>query len=87
MTSIFGYFDRPDQVLPAYDPGLDVECPFCRNKLDSEYLSHSVMPLQSDRSYFFRYCKKHADEPEFHRWRDDFDDTLIDALAKTQDFN
>ena len=28
---IFGFFDSPAAVVPAYDPGLNVPCPVCND--------------------------------------------------------
>ena len=81
--SIYGYFDEPGQATPTYDPGLDVDCPFCGEKLTEDYLSHSIMPMDWHRSYFYRYHEKHAKEPNFDERQQEIDDTFIDKVVET----
>lgn len=58
MTGIFGYFDDPDQTVPAFDPGLEVPCPICLCRIDRQPVKTiSLMGTNGNRSYFFRAHK------------------------------
>jgi hypothetical protein len=53
--AIFGYFDRPEQERPSYNPSLAVPCPHCLTPVGKEGIQTvSLMPVGGDRSYFYR---------------------------------
>jgi hypothetical protein len=57
-TSIFGYFDDPAALAPAFDPGLSVDCPFCSKPLSEPLRTISFTALDNagerPRSWFYR---------------------------------
>lgn len=56
--AFYGYFDDPQQVSPAFDPGLSVDCPYCGKKLSAPVVTTSMMRSEHpDRSYFYRAHK------------------------------
>lgn len=57
--TVVGYFDAPGTDVPAYDPGLDVQCLVCWKPLrDKPRVTVSLMWKDwHDRSYFFRAHK------------------------------
>ncbi len=54
---VYGYFDNPLQETPAYDPGLDVDCPVCYDRLSHPMKTISVMAVGDSKSYFYRVHK------------------------------
>lgn len=66
--SKFGYFDAPGQIEPAYDPGLDIDCPFCHRILrGGDVRFQSLMCMEDSRSYFYAYhwpCRQTASEAD-----------------------
>lgn len=50
---LFGYYDGLGNT-PAYDPGIDVPCIYCRRPLDFPLRTISFMVPGQDRSYFYR---------------------------------
>lgn len=77
-NSIYGYFNRPDDGIPAYDPGFEVPCPICnspvgRHTAENAIKTISVM-VEGDgvsardiRSYFYRVhagCYNGLDEEQ-----------------------
>lgn len=85
--SIYGYFTSAEQDTPAFDPGLQVDCPMCGKVLAQESLCHSVMWMGHNRSYFYRYCKTHRDELDFDDTRDEIDGKLLDSLMAYGDLS
>lgn len=55
--SVFGFFDKADQITPAFDPGLDVLCPFCLRQLSAPMKTISFWLPGDARSYFYRSHK------------------------------
>lgn len=53
---IFGFFDLAG-TKPAYDPGLDVACPFCAITLNRPLVTTSFFRPGDDKSYFYRSHK------------------------------
>lgn len=86
---IFGYFDDPSQTEPAFDPGLDVDCPICHTKLSRPMKTISVMlddpnlGGRDSRSYFYRAHKDCYDAlaPEQET---NLDGAIIDAVARSK---
>lgn len=56
--TIYGYFTESNQIKPAYDPGLEVDCPFCNQSLSEPIVSTSVMPMEGGICYFYRAHKE-----------------------------
>jgi hypothetical protein len=61
--NIYGYFDDAKQEKPSFDPGLEVGCPFCNEKInngagDTKISTISVWKPGDTRSYFYRAHKK-----------------------------
>lgn len=80
MSGIFGYFDRPDQATPTFDPGRDALCPICLGVCGSErkLVTISLMKEGDSRSYFFRAHKScWTEAPAIERER--IEHSLIDA--------
>lgn len=84
--NIYGYFDSPYQVIPAYDPGLGVPCPVCGATLIAPVVTLSVMLEDDSRSYFYR-CHRTCYERLTDDQRTALDSAIIDAVAKTRDVN
>ena len=65
--NIFGYFNASVQEKPAFDPGLDVPCPFCTSRLSKPMKTISIMPAAGNKSFFYRAhkeCYEGADPEE-----------------------
>ena len=63
--SIFGYFERPEQTTPTFDPGPSALCPFCLRALAMPVKTISLMKPGDARSYFYRAhkaCYETADD-------------------------
>jgi hypothetical protein len=81
----YGYYDKPGDE-PAYDPGLEVECPICWKKLSRPIKSISLMLMDDDRSYFYRVhklCYERLSEEEVTK----LDSVLVDAVANKRSAN
>ena len=86
---VYGYYDSPTQTEPAFDPGLDVNCPSCGRPLDLPVKTISLMLYdrkEGDRSYFYRTHKACYDELD-EQQKGALDGLLIDALASTRNMN
>ena len=58
MHPLLGYFDSPEQVIPAHDPGLEVDCLVCCKTLSKPMVTVSLMlNFPRNRSVFFRAHK------------------------------
>lgn len=56
--TLLGYFDHPSQETPAFDPGLNVICPFCARDLERPMMTISLMDdARRERSLFYRSHK------------------------------
>lgn len=69
--SIFGFYERPDQTEPSYDPGPDALCPICLTELGypaRQVRTVSLMKADNPaKSFFYRMhldCAKNATEEE-----------------------
>jgi len=85
MNKMFGYFDD-DSNTPAYDPGFDMECPFCHKKLSEPMRSPSLMVPGDSRSYFYRVhreCDDRATEEE----KQAIDSIIVDAVYRSWESN
>ena len=81
MSKIFGYYDSPEQIKPAFDPGLVVSCPFCLAKLELPVKTISLMAENDDRSYFYRAhknCYEAASEISIQ----EIEGSLIDSIPR-----
>lgn len=58
MSDVFGFFDNERQQVPAYDPGLNVPCPYCLRKLERPVRTISLMVPGDARSFFYRAHKQ-----------------------------
>lgn len=58
---IFGFFESSKQVVPAFDPGLEVLCPLCERKLERPVVTISFMRPGIGHSYFYRLHKQCSD--------------------------
>jgi ribosomal protein S27E len=85
MTAkIFGYFDGPGDT-PAFDPGTDVDCPVCGQKLSDPMRTPSFMVPDDSRSYFFRVHRSCAiDHPEIV---DETEGMIVDAIYRSKESN
>lgn len=86
MLPMFGYFTAPEQTEPVYDPGLEVNCPACNQRLSRPMVTPSLMVPGDSRSYFYRMHKACSDSitPE---QESNIDGLLIDAIYKTREVN
>jgi hypothetical protein len=82
--SIFGFFDTPGEVVPTYDPGLGVPCPFCLKPLTgAPRKTISLMGPWSGKSYFYRahlVCYSLASEQEVC----EIESSLIDSAPEAR---
>jgi hypothetical protein len=75
---LFGYFNDGEQT-PAYDPGLDVSCIYCQNKLSYPMKTISLMKDGDIKSYFYRIhsgCYMQMTSEEVI----DYESSLIDKI-------
>lgn len=59
--SIYGYFDKPHQCEPTYNPSLDVNCPFCHKELGYPQIPIKTICFMREgdtKSYFYRCHRK-----------------------------
>jgi len=97
MKSIYGYFDD-DGAIPAYDPGLDVDCPICHKKLEEPVVTPSFIApydvkdflegsesTEKLRSYFYRVhrdCLRTLPHEEQIAITSEIEGVIIDAIWK-----
>jgi hypothetical protein len=83
MKSIYGYFSEAHQEEPTYDPGLDVDCPICHQRLSRPMKTISLMLEHDDRSYFYRVHKACYDAltPDEQSV---YDSVIIDAVGRAK---
>jgi hypothetical protein len=80
---LYGYFtDKSDK--PAYDPGLDVPCIYCRQKLELPVRSYSLMVPGHNRSYFYRVHRACAEQMEASGEDIHYDSLIIDSIPKEE---
>lgn len=78
---LYGYFtDKGDK--PAYDPGLDVPCIYCRKKLELPVRSYSLMVPGHGKSYFYRVHKACGEQMEASGEDRHYDGLIIDSIEK-----
>jgi hypothetical protein len=84
----FGYFDDPDQTVPAFDPGLDAPCPACLNVHLGNWpvVTISLMVPGDNRSYFYRMHKRCYEQLNDDQ-RNIFDSDIIDAIMLARNVN
>lgn len=78
--SLFGYFDDKSDT-PAYDPGLDAICIYCREKLESPVVTPSLMIPGDNRSYFYRLHKECSQKMQDEGSEGHYDSLIIDSIA------
>lgn len=83
---MFGYFDKPEQTEPKYDPGLDSDCPVCNRKLSRPMVTVSLMVPNDTRSYFYRLHKS-CSEAITPEQETAIDSILIDAIYNSRHVN
>ncbi|MBW4469280.1 MAG: hypothetical protein KME45_03350 [Stenomitos rutilans HA7619-LM2] len=80
----FGYFDRPNQDAPTYDPGMaGGKCLLCGNPLARPVKTISLMRDGDSRSYFYRAhkaCYEGADAATITQ----YESALIDAPLSSE---
>lgn len=76
---IFGYFDSPEQTEPAYDPGLNRNCPICGKMLRAPLRTISFFKPGDSRSFFYRIHKWCADE----KAQQQIESIVIDGISVT----
>lgn len=80
----FGYFEDASDT-PAFDPGLDIDCPICHTKLSPLLRAFSFMVPGDSRSYFFRTHQACAElHPEMVA---DVESSLVDAIYRSRENN
>ena len=72
-----GYFSKPGQKTPTYDPGLDVDCLACGEKLSLPVKTISFR-VDDHRSYFYRLHKECATQEN----QEKIEGPLIDAIGE-----
>lgn len=86
MTSIFGYFDDYYQTEPAYDPGLEVDCPVCNKQLSRPVWTVSFFVPGDNRSYFYRMhraCRATLSDAE----ASNYEQIVVDAVVRSKEAN
>lgn len=81
-SELFGFFDSPDQTTPAFDPGLNVACPFCLRPLELPVKTISLILPGDDRSFFYR-SHKSCYETASEKAIGEIEGSLIDTRALT----
>jgi len=79
LTTQVGYFNEANQTYPAFDPGLEVDCPVCNLPLSPAVVTISLMKKGGSRSYFYRVdkgCYERLSEEQ----QTDLDSQIIDHL-------
>lgn len=54
---LIGYFDNAEQLEPAYDPGLAIDCLICNFRLSKPVKTISLLKPGDPKSYFYRTHK------------------------------
>lgn len=72
----FGYFDDPDQTVPAFDPGLDAPCPACLNVRLGNWPVVTI-------SLMHKRCYEQLTDDQ----RNMFDSDIIDAIMLARNVN
>ncbi len=83
---IYGYFTSPDQSEPAYEPGLEVDCPICHERLSHPMKTVSLMLEGDNRSYFYRVhksCFENLSDVEVGN----LDGLILDAVIASKNTN
>ena len=78
--SIFGYFDRPSQTEPAFDPGMRTICPVCMLVLGRPVVTVDLWRKGDNRSYFYRMHKSCAENPENRDEIRKIESSLVDSI-------
>ncbi len=87
QCGIVGYYDDPTADVPAYDPGLDVICPFCVTHLNYPAVMCKTInlmglaPTDKPRSYFYR-CHKTCYEGATGDERGDLEVAILLGIGK-----
>lgn len=77
-VSIFGFFTEPGQTKAVYDPGLDVLCPLCLQKLERPVKTISLLLPGDSRSFFYR-THKHCYDTATDEAVQEIESSLIDT--------
>lgn len=80
-TGRIGYFSKPEQEKPTYDPGLDIKCLVCNKKLSMPIKTISFLVPNDQRSYFYRLHKICATEENQKR----IEGPIVDAIYEIQE--
>ena len=84
---IYGWYDRADQPIdqPTFNPSFSAPCLFCGEPIsDLDVRTHSIMPLGSNRSYFYRTHRTcHEVAPSAQR--DAIDSVVLDSIKHNND--
>src|SRR3954466_14074981 len=82
ISKYFGYFTHPDQTEPAYDPGLEVGCPFCPDPLTPESaITTSLQGTPKSAASFFYRVHRECMERVGPEGETDFEKPLRETLA------
>jgi hypothetical protein len=89
----FGYFSSPEQTVPEYDPGMDINCLVCGQPLRSAPVRTVSLLLVGDdpqdrsqwddRCYFYR-LHQHCDNALTPEQEAALDSVIIDAVGNAK---
>ncbi len=86
LVNIYGYFEAPGQTEPAFDPGLDIECPVCEKPVGKNCRAVCFMVPGDKRSYFYRMHKNCLEtcSPELET---NITSVIVDAICQARETN
>ena len=78
---LFGYYNDTGNI-PAYDPGLDCICIYCRKKLELPVRTTSMIVPGDNKSYFYRVHRGCSDKMQTEGSESHYEGLIIDAIYK-----
>lgn len=77
--NLFGFFNDTSDT-PAYDPGLNVPCLYCRATLSRPLKTISLLIPGDSKSYFYRMHKNCFEQMELNNETEHYEGLLIDNI-------
>jgi hypothetical protein len=80
---IYGWYDQPDQPIehPTFNPSFPGPCLFCgKDTSEDDVRTHSLMPMISARSYFYRTHRTCSQSATTEQSRQ-IDGVVLDSIA------
>ena len=80
---LFGYFNDTSDT-PAYDPGLDAICIYCREKLELPVRSYSLLVPGHDKCFFYRVHRHCGEAMKAEGSCGHYDGLIIDTIPVSE---